>query len=233
MSDCSRTMKLAEGPPASGQFLLFGCAERAPARCPKPSFEDCSTDGTAARADGAGKLRINIKKGRSQMKKMWIAVALALLAGCAKKAPEPVVNLSGFELGGNAEQVMQTAPDWKSITIGGVPSYYVHLGPSAEFGTDNRLRSLMFLFKSTSFSQVVGNVSSRYPGLACKDSRGSHPNGSASFDQTVCSMRVQGGELVIQRVYGAVVTSVLTLKSDAVIAEEKDGAAKSLQEKQK
>lgn len=167
------------------------------------------------------------------MKKTWIAVALALLAGCAKKAPEPVVNLSGFELGGNAEQVMQTAPDWKSITIGGVPSYYVHLGPSAEFGTDNRLRSLMFLFKSTSFSQVVGNVSSKYPGLACKDSRGSHPNGSASFDQTVCSMRVKGGELVIQRVYGAVVTSVLTLKSDAAIAEEKEGAAKSLQEKQK
>jgi len=167
------------------------------------------------------------------MKKTWIAVALALLAGCAKKAAEPVVNLSGFELGGNAEQVMQGVPNWKSITIGGVPSYFVHLGPSAEFGTDNRLRSLMFLFQSTSFSQVVGTVSSKYPGLACKDSRGSHPNGSASFDQTVCSMRVKGGELVIQRVYGHDKASVLTLKSDAVIAEEKKGEAKSLQMNQK
>lgn len=200
---------------AAGAFVVDDCS------CPKPNFESCSTDGTAASADGAGILRINIKKGRVQMKKTWIAVALALLAGCAKKAPEPVVNLSGFELGGNAEQVMKAAPNWKSITIGGVPSYYVHLGPSAEFGTDNRLRSLMFLFKSTSFSQVVRNVSSKYPGLACKDSRGSHPNGSASFDQTVCSMRVKGGELVIQRVYGDVAMSVLTLKSDAVIAEEK------------
>lgn len=206
---------------------------RMAAKCPKPNSENCRTDSTAARADGAGKMRINIKKGRFQMKKMWIAVALALLAGCAKKAPEPVVNLSGFELGGSAEQVLRGVPNWKSITIGGVPSYFVHLGPSAEFGTDNRLRSLMFLFNSTSFSQVVGNVSSKYPGLACKDSRGSHPNGSASFDQTVCSMRVKGGELVIQRVYGDVGKSVLTLKSDAVIAEEKEGATKRLQEKQK
>jgi|GEM_PF-3283126 len=91
----------------------------------------------------------------------------------------------------------------------------------------------MFLFQSTSFSQVVGTVSSKYPGLACKDSRGSHPNGSASFDQTVCSMRVKGGELVIQRVYGHDKASVLTLKSDAVIAEEKKGEAKSLQMNQK
>lgn len=155
------------------------------------------------------------------MKATWMAVALALLAGCTKKAPEPVVNLSGFELGGSAEQVMQSAPDWKSIAIGGVPSYFVHLGPSAEFGTDNKLQSLMFLFQSTSFSQVVGTVSSKYPSLACKDSRESHPNGSATFDQTVCSMRVKGGELVIQRVYGDVKMSVLTLKSDAVISEEK------------
>jgi hypothetical protein len=190
-------------------------------------------NGTAAEADGAGKLHVIVKKGRFQMKTTWTAVALVLLAGCAKKAPEPVVNLSGFELGGNAEQVMQAAPDWKSVTIGGVPSYYVHLGPSAEFGTDNRLRSLMFLFEPTNFSQVVGSVSNKYPGLACKESRGSHPNGGTSFDQTVCSMRVKGGELVIQRVYGVVGMSVLTLKSDTVIAEEKEGKAEGLQKKQK
>jgi hypothetical protein len=165
------------------------------------------------------------------MKMTWTVIALALFTGCAKKAPEPVVNLSGFELGGNVEQVMQSVSNWKNITIGGVPSYFVHLGPSAEFGTDNKLRSLMFLFKSSSFSQVVGTVSSKYPGLACKDSKESLPNDGASVDQTTCLMKVKGGELLIKRVYGGVNVSVLTLKTDAVIAAEKRGSGPGLKSK--